>query len=188
MGKVYKMLAIGDGSIGKTCLLTAFTDKKPFSDNYVPTVFDNKFVTIETKSGEKLQAELWDTAGQEAFDRIRNLSYRDSDLFLICFSVVNQTSLDNIMAKWVPEIETHDSAKSAVRILVGTKGDLRGSQKTISMENIQLMQKKIGAVDYIETSAKAATNINECFDLAAMQFLRMSSSNSGSGGGCCIIL
>ena len=66
---------------------------------------------------------LWDTAGQEDYDRLRPLSYSNSDVFLACFSLTNTTTLHNIEIKWIPELQKH--VKNAPIILVGCKKDLR---------------------------------------------------------------
>ncbi|VDP75303.1 unnamed protein product [Schistosoma curassoni] len=68
---------------------------------------------------------LWDTAGQEDYDRLRPLSYPQTDVFLVCFSLVSRTSFENVRSKWHPEISAY--VPRAPIILVGTKRDLRDS-------------------------------------------------------------
>ncbi|KAK2843631.1 hypothetical protein Q7C36_011846 [Tachysurus vachellii] len=86
-----KLVVVGDGACGKTCLLIVFS-KDEFPEVYVPTVFENYLA-------------LWDTAGQEDYDRLRPLSYPDTDVILMCFSVDSPDSLENIPEKWVPEVK-----------------------------------------------------------------------------------
>ncbi|KAI8874160.1 hypothetical protein GQ42DRAFT_73145, partial [Ramicandelaber brevisporus] len=71
-----KLVCVGDGACGKTCLLSVF-DKERFPVEYVPTVFENsvKFLVVD---GVAVELSLWDTAGQEDYDRLRPLSYPDS--------------------------------------------------------------------------------------------------------------
>ena len=83
-------------------------------DNYTANVFVD---------GRPISLGLWDTAGQDDYDRLRPLSYPDTDLFLICFSIVNPNSYHNVFDKWAPEINHH--CPSVPKILVGTKLDLR---------------------------------------------------------------
>ena len=94
----YKNLFIvGDGAVGKTCLLISYTTNK-FPSEYVPTVFDNYAVTVMI-GGEPYNLGLFDTAGQEDYDRLRPLSYPQTDVFLVCFSVINPASYENVKEK-----------------------------------------------------------------------------------------
>ncbi|KAJ3140382.1 hypothetical protein HK100_010066 [Physocladia obscura] len=112
--------------------------------------------------GKPINLGLWDTAGQEDYDRLRPLSYPQTDVFLVCFSLVNPSSYENVKAKWFPEISHH--APNTPMILVGTKLDLREDRETLErlrdrrMSPISFQQgmqcaKEIGAVKYLECSA-----------------------------------
>jgi small GTP-binding protein len=80
-----KLVAVGDGAVGKTCMLLAYSQNE-FPQNYVPTVFEN-YAVKAIVDAQPTQLELWDTAGQEDYDRIRPLSYPNTDVFLVLFSV-----------------------------------------------------------------------------------------------------
>jgi len=116
-----KLVVVGDGAVGKTSLLIAYTTRA-FAEDYVPTVFDN-YNAIEMHDGEPINLVMWDTAGQEDYDKLRPLSYPQTDVFVVCFSLVAKDSLSNVKTKWVPEISGH--SKSTPFVLVGTKSDLR---------------------------------------------------------------
>lgn len=78
---------------------------------------------------------LWDTAGQEEFDRIRLLSYEDTHVYMLCFSVENRDSLQNIPDKWIEEIQEH--SPYAKLVLVALKCDLRQEKRnTILYEEV----------------------------------------------------
>lgn len=79
--------------------------------------------------GRPVSLGLWDTAGQEDYDRLRPLSYPQTDVFLICFSVVSPPSYENVRSKWYPEVAHH--APNIPIVLVGTKLDLREDASTI---------------------------------------------------------
>ncbi|KAG8904076.1 Rho GTPase [Tulasnella sp. 403] len=101
---------------------------------YVPTVFEN-YVTLIQYDGKLVELALWDTAGQEEYDRLRPLSYPESDVILIVFSVDFPISLDNVTDKWYPEV-SHFCPTTPL-ILVGTKTDLRADDHTRRMLSAQ---------------------------------------------------
>ena len=84
-----KCVVVGDGAVGKTCLLMSYTSNS-FPGMYVPTIFDNYDVKV-TLGGQTISLGLWDTAGQAEYDRLRPLSYPQTDVFIICFSLVKES-------------------------------------------------------------------------------------------------
>jgi small GTP-binding protein len=89
-----KLVIVGDGACGKTSLLTTFS-RGFFPTEYVPTIFENSVVTVKVDD-TLIELELWDTAGQEDFDRLRPFSYANTDVVLIAFSVDNVASLESV--------------------------------------------------------------------------------------------
>ena len=140
--------------------------------------FDNYSASVMV-DGKPISLGLWDTAGQEDYDRLRPLSYPQTDVFLICFSIVSPPSFDNVKAKWYPEIEHH--APNVPIILVGTKLDLREDRGTIeglrmkrmepvSYEQALSVSKEIRAHKYLECSALTQRNLKSVFDEAIRYF------------------
>ncbi|MBA0655293.1 hypothetical protein Goklo_007791, partial [Gossypium klotzschianum] len=86
--------------------------------DYVPTVFDN-FSANVVVDGNTVNLGLWDTAGQEDYNRLRPLSYRGADVFLLAFSLISKASYENVAKKWIPELRHY--APGVPIILVGTK-------------------------------------------------------------------
>uniref|UniRef100_UPI00398F7162 ras-related C3 botulinum toxin substrate 1-like n=1 Tax=Pristiophorus japonicus TaxID=55135 RepID=UPI00398F7162 len=168
-----KCVVVGDGAVGKTCLLITYTTND-FPEEYIPTVFDNYSTTV-TVDGHVVNLGLWDTAGQEDYDRLRPLSYPQTDVFVICFSLVSPTSFLNVRLKWYPEVKRH--CPNSPIILVGTKLDLRDDKETIeklkeknlvpiSQEQGAQTAKEIGAVKFIESSAFKQKGLKTIFEEA----------------------
>lgn len=169
-----KSVVIGDGGVGKTCLLISYTTNT-FPSDYIPTVFDNYSASVMI-DGEPIKLGLWDTAGQAEYDRLRPLSYPQTEIFLCCFSVVNPDSFKNVKNKWAPEI-FHHSPKDILVLLIGTKVDLREDlnvvdsleergQKPITYEQGVKLAKELGFVRYLECSAATQVGVKEVFDTA----------------------
>ncbi|KAF1652413.1 Rho-related GTP-binding protein RhoF, partial [Eudyptes chrysocome] len=140
-----KAVVVGDGSCGKTSLLVAFA-KGDFPKVYVPTVFE-KYTASFQVGGKPVKIHLWDTAGQEDYDRLRPLSYSDANIVLICFDVTNPNSYNNILTKWYPEV-TH-FCKGVPVLLVGCKTDLRRDREVLR----KLQEGRLEPVSYQQASA-----------------------------------
>eukprot|EP01120_Amphizonella_sp_Union-15-10_P011704 TRINITY_DN502_c0_g1_i1.p1 TRINITY_DN502_c0_g1~~TRINITY_DN502_c0_g1_i1.p1 ORF type:complete len:213 (+),score=43.22 TRINITY_DN502_c0_g1_i1:109-747(+) len=169
-----KCVVVGDGAVGKTCMLMSFSNNT-FPQDYVPTVFDNYNAAIMVDD-TPYNLGLWDTAGQEEYDRLRALCYPQTDVFLMCFSVVSPSSFENIKKRWWPELKHH--CPETPYVLVGTKQDLREDQSTlqelanqglsvISTAQGESLAKTIHATSYVECSALNQKGLKNVFDQAA---------------------
>jgi Ras-related C3 botulinum toxin substrate 1 len=125
-----KLVLVGDGSVGKTSLLISYTSDA-FPSDYVPTIFDNYLATVKYQN-HFVKLWLWDTAGQDEYKRLRALSYPNTDVFLICFSLIDPKSFNHALNKWLPEIMENNPY--ALKFFVGTKSDLfREEQMAINV-------------------------------------------------------
>ncbi|KAM6095194.1 LOW QUALITY PROTEIN: rho-related GTP-binding protein RhoG [Chlamydotis macqueenii] len=173
-----KCVVVGDGAVGKTCLLICYTTNA-FPKEYIPTVFDN-YSAQNTVDGRTINLNLWDTAGQEEYDRLRTLSYPQTNVFIICFSIASPPSYENVKHKWYPEVCHH--CPSVPILLVGTKKDLRNNPETmkrlkeqnqapITTQQGVSLSKQIRAVKYLECSALNQEGIKDVFTEAVRAVL-----------------
>ncbi|KAJ1506534.1 hypothetical protein HMI54_004995 [Coelomomyces lativittatus] len=156
-----KLVIIGDGCTGKTALLMTYALRQ-FPEQYVPTIFENYTVTTSYKPGKRIELSMWDTAGQEDYDRLRPLSYPDADVLVICFTLAGDSkdSYYNVLQKWYPE--TRHFCPGVPLVLIGTKADLRENPKKpqkciVTTKEGQDLASKIRAAAYLEISSKTAS-------------------------------
>ncbi|EFA85903.1 Rho GTPase [Heterostelium album PN500] len=166
-----KVVVVGDGAVGKTSMLISYTTNGLPTD-YQPTVFDN-YSALVMHEKKPYNLGLWDTAGQEDFDKLRHLSYPHTDVFLVCYSVINPASYSNCWDKWYHEIKSH--CPNVPIVLVGAQSDLRTNnvilerlsdrkQQPITTEQGELMAKRIGAAYFMECSALTQKGLHEVFE------------------------
>lgn len=187
-----KLVIIGDGACGKTSLLSVFT-LGYFPTRYVPTVFEN-YVTDCRVDGKSVQLALWDTAGQEDYERLRPLAYSKAHVILIGFSVDGPDSLDNVKHKWVEE--ANERCPGVPIILVALKKDLRDdplAQEEMRKKSLRFITPKegndiaqeIGARRYLECSSLTGEGVDDVFEAATRAALLMFENGER---GCCVIL
>jgi small GTP-binding protein len=178
--KHLKIVVVGDGAIGKTCLLIRYTTNA-FPGEYIPTVFDNYSANVMYKE-QAINLQLWDTAGQEEYKKLRPLSYPQTDIFIIGFSLVDEVTLENVENVWINEIKEH--CPDTPYILLGLKSDLRDNPQSgmvsIPTSKGEAVAKKIKASAYVECSAYKAINMKEAFEVAIDVILFPKKFDAGS--------
>ncbi|OQE29372.1 hypothetical protein PENSTE_c002G02102 [Penicillium steckii] len=185
-----KMVLLGDGACGKTSALNVFT-RGFFPTVYEPTVFEN-YVHDIFVDNVHMELSLWDTAGQEEFDRLRALSYEDTHVLMLCFSVDSPDSFENVGSKWIAEI--NENCPGVRVVLTALKCDLRKDDEendnpnAISFEQGLAKAKEIGAVKYLECSAVQNRGIRESFYEAAKVALEVKPAGSKGSSSSCVIL
>ncbi|CAN1327303.1 Rac-like GTP-binding protein 7 [Linum perenne] len=164
-----KCVTVGDGAVGKTCMLISYTSNT-FPTDYVPTVFDN-FSANVVVDGSTVNLGLWDTAGQEDYNRLRPLSYRGADVFLLAFSLISRASYENIHKKiQIAKIKTFSfcaDLRDDKQYLIDHPG-----ATPITAAQGEELRKMVGAVAYIECSSKTQQNVKTVFDAAIKIALR----------------
>ena len=155
----YKVLLLGDSSVGKTCFLKRYIDNT-FQDAYLSTIgFDFKFKNVTLKDGKKVKVQLWDTAGQERFRTIAKSYYKGAHGIVLIYDVTSKRTYENIR-KWLNQIKEEASNRISI-ILVANKIDCEGEREVSKDEGESLA--KTSGLTLFEASAKDSINVNESF-------------------------
>ncbi|KAK4348641.1 hypothetical protein RND71_031396 [Anisodus tanguticus] len=156
----YKLVFLGDQSVGKTSIITRFMYDK-FDTTYQASIEGNLKSVPWVISGEPVSVNipLWDTAGQERFRSLIPSYIRDSSVAVIVYDVANLQSFLNT-SKWIEEVRT-ERGSDVIIVLVGNKTDLV-DKRQVSTEEGDAKSLEFGVM-YIETSAKAGFNIKPLF-------------------------
>ena len=168
-----KCVVVGNEGVGKTCLMSVYTNNQ-FPGEYFPTVFDVYSANVIVDNNP-INLDLTDTAGKEDYDQLRLLSYPQTDVFLLCYSISNRASLGAIVTKWHPEISFHRPGTPF--LIVATKSDLAGDE--VILENLseryqpivlpvegQHLADTLGAHKFMECSALTQEGLKTVIDEA----------------------
>ncbi|WAR24339.1 RACA-like protein [Mya arenaria] len=157
-----KLTVVGDGGVGKSCLLIAYTTSA-FPSEYVPTVFDNYCADVMVDGKE------------EDYDRLRPLSYPGTDVFFICFDLSTSSSFENVEPIWLPEVR-HYCPNTPI-VLVGCKADLPSAASAADIDTLT----KTHGLKYCETSALTQKGLKICFDEAIRSVLNAPKTKKSKG-------
>jgi small GTP-binding protein len=158
-----KITVIGDGFVGKTSLLSKFTQKK-FEEEYIKTIGAQFFEYVEEKDGDRWELIFWDIAGQDDFHFLHPSFYKSSMATIVVFSLEdNDLGRDSFkhVIDWYKEIKKF--CGDIPMILFGNKIDLV-DESTSYEEKIQKIIKKYNFIDYYYTSAKTGQNVEKAFN------------------------
>ena len=157
---IYKVLLLGDTTVGKTCILLKYTDKI-FQETHMMTIgLDYRLKTMKLKSGKDVKLQIWDTAGQDRFRSITKNYYKGSHGIILIYDVTSLKTFENVKS-WVSQIHEEISDKVVI-YLVANKIDMETERKVTTEEGVKLAE-ELG-VPFKETSAKSGINIDEIFD------------------------
>ena len=154
---LYKILLLGDSTVGKTCFLLRYTDDT-FLDLHMATIgLDYRLKTMILEDHKIVKVQLWDTAGQDKFRAITRNYYKGARGIILIYDVTNIKSFENIK-KWITEIKEEISDNVSI-ILIANKIDNEPERK-VSKEQGEKLAKEFD-IAFFETSAKTGVGINE---------------------------
>ena len=164
---LFKLLLIGNSSVGKSSLLVRFVDDI-WEENFVPTIgVDFKLKTLDV-NGKKVKLQIWDTAGQERFKNITASYYRGGNGVLVVYDITDRDSFTNLTS-WLIEIEKNAN-KNVFKLLIGNKNDLESERKVTFNEGKEFADSN--GMKFIETSAKTADKVYEAFELLTKEIIK----------------
>mmetsp|Transcript_23346 Transcript_23346/g.22973 ORF Transcript_23346/g.22973 Transcript_23346/m.22973 type:complete len:206 (+) Transcript_23346:23-640(+) len=168
-----KIVVIGDGGVGKTSLIKCYAEDS-FPEDHVPTILDcySAEVNIGANNDRTLALQIWDSAGQDDYQRLRPLGYANSDVFIICYAINDKVAFKSVISKWLFELRTN--ASSVPIVLVATKTDLRNPNdpNQVSSEEGKEVQVKHNFYSFVECSAKNLDNFQTPFKEAITAVLK----------------
>ncbi|NHK32987.1 MAG: GTP-binding protein [Asgard group archaeon] len=169
---VYKIVLLGDGAVGKTSIRQKYLGKG-FKEGYSMTIGADFCVKRVELSTMVITFQIWDLAGQQRFDVVREVYYRGSSGALLVFDVANPGSFENLPS-WLNELTKNNYNRIVPIVLIGNKTDLRGTVPCLPKDAGITYAKALSdwtgfEVPYLETSAKTGLNVDEAFMLLSKQ-------------------
>ncbi|KAJ7203678.1 P-loop containing nucleoside triphosphate hydrolase protein [Mycena haematopus] len=188
---VIKCMLVGDGDVGKTCLLTAYTENT-FPTGYIPRQYGGHGMRVKVGDVD-YTLQVFDNAGAPEHDRLRPLGYPQTDVFLVCFSIDMPTSFESVKTKWF--LDAHHYCPGVPCVVAATQIDLREpafdavhseeTQRTqrqlITPAQGEKLAREMKAANYVECSAKTREGVQDVFDAAiaaAVEYRQHSQSTS----------
>ena len=182
---LFKILLIGNSGVGKSSLLFRFSEDK-WEKEFIPTIGvdfvsniilifykkNKKLKTIEV-DGKKAKLQIWDTAGQERFKNIQASYYKGANGILVVYDITNKESFENL-SSWLIEIEKNGN-KNVYKFLIGNKNDLEDQRVITKEEGDEFAS--INGMDFFETSAKTAYQVQEAFEQLTRDIIKIVSKD-----------
>lgn len=162
MATINKKLVVNKNSnVGKTSLIKTHTEGE-FPSSIIGEVVERKHTNILI-DGNNVELDIFDTNEDFGYDRIRPLSYPNTDVVMICFDLSNKGSFDRVFERWYPEIKHH--LPNIPIVLCGTKSDI--TKRVVFQKDIDGALSSIPGSEYVETSSKGNDGMDEAFTVCA---------------------
>ena len=157
---VYKVLLLGDSSVGKTCFLLRYCDKS-FQDAHLSTIgLDYRLKTLTLKNKKSIKLQIWDTAGEDRFRAITKNYYKGANGIILIYDVTNLQTYENVK-NWITQIR-EEANPNVIIYLAGNKIDIPEESRAVKTSDGQKIAEEY-QLPFKETSAKDGMNVNEIF-------------------------
>ena len=157
---LYKILLLGDSSVGKTCFLMRYTDNT-FQEIHMSTIgLDYKLKNVQLDENRMVKIQIWDTAGQDRFRSITKNYYKGANGIILIYDITNRKTFENV-SNWINQIKEEVSEKVTI-IFVGNKIDDE-EHRAVQTEEGKNLANELGLM-FFECSAKSGENIDSTFN------------------------
>ena len=158
---VYKVLLLGDSTVGKTCFLLRYCDKT-FQEAHLSTIgLDYRLKTMTLENGKNIKLQIWDTAGQDRFRAITKNYYKGANGIILIYDVTNLQSYENVK-NWIAQIK-EEANQNVLIYLAGNKIDVSEDLRVVKTEDGKKIADEF-KLPFYETSAKSGINVNKIFE------------------------
>lgn len=160
----YKIVLLGDSSVGKTSLVHRFTNGS-FNENTANTIgaaFITKNFPLSNDPNRHVKLEIWDTAGQERYRSLTPMYYRSARVALVCFDMSDIQSSFERVRYWVDQMELNSSETEKKVIVVGNKSDMYKESDSNELATIEAYCEE-HQLQLFQCSAKDGKGVTELF-------------------------
>eukprot|EP01091_Cochliopodium_minus_P002790 TRINITY_DN1264_c0_g1_i1.p1 TRINITY_DN1264_c0_g1~~TRINITY_DN1264_c0_g1_i1.p1 ORF type:complete len:185 (-),score=64.08 TRINITY_DN1264_c0_g1_i1:82-636(-) len=179
----FKLCVLGDGGVGKTALTIQFCSSH-FVETYDPTIEDS-YTRQTVIDGIACRLEILDTAGQEEFTALRDQWIRDSEGFVLIYSIISRVSFEQVTT-FLDQVKRVKCDLDVIPItLVGNKCDLE-DKREVSSQEAQSFSKQEN-ISFFEASAKTRHNVEDSF-FSLVRKIRETRKPTEKKGGLCNLL
>ena len=168
-----KVIFVGDSSVGKSCIINRYINDS--FQNQVVTLGCNSLLKTITIDKYNIKFDIWDTAGMEKFRSLNAQFYKDANIVILVYEIINLNSFNSIKNYWYKDI-IENSNKNIILGLIGNKSDLYLDKEEVSEEEARNYAKEINAIFKL-TSALNGNGINELFEILAKEYIKKYKNN-----------
>ena len=168
MSKV-KLIFVGEGGVGKTCLISQYMENK-FTEEHAMTVGRDKSLKEIEINGKTINLEIWDTPGQEKFNSASKMFMKNTKIALIVYSIIDKNSFEKL-DKWIKIVNEVNKNEEVIFGIAANKSDMFEKQEVSKEDGERYVKDK--NILFFETSAKDYVSIEKAFIELSKAYLKM---------------